>query len=435
MRRTGGFAVAAALVVGCFNPGSSDTRDETTTTSTGDAPTTAGPTAPTTDEPPTTTGECTTDCGTGPTPTTTSTTTTTTTLTTSDSGETTEQPPAPPEFMQMTPIDAPGASALVAGLLNDDTIPDLAVTSSSDSTLYWLLGGTTQPMPYPASASVAMVGLNFGPPDMDIDLVLAPVDSMLLETYSSMGEAPVAGSPIMTPCPPLSLATGQVTGDANPDVVVMCSGVFSAYIFKGDVGGVFDNGTAMPIGQMPTAIAVGDVVGTPDDDLIVVSSPDNFVDVYRGLGDGLDNSADSMVFAAPYELAIGDLDGAAPYDLVVLRTPAIPGGPACAVLRGGPVLEPLTPFDCGGETVTALALGDLDGDALSDLVTLETSPDKAGKINIYLYAATQAEFVPIHAWEIGMNPQRVVIADLDGDEDGDIAVTSAAGIELFFNAA
>lgn len=436
MRRTGGYAVAAALVVGCFNPGSSDTRDDTATTATGDAPTTAGPTGPTTGEPPTTTtGECTTDCSTGPSPTTTTTTETTTTLTTTEPDETTEEPPPPPEFTQMTPIAAPGASALVAGLLNDDTILDLAVTSSTTDALYWLLGGTDVPTPYTASASVAMVGLNFSPPDMDIDLVLASADSMVLETYSAVGDVAVAGPPIMTPCLPLALATGQVAGDANPDVVVMCSGVFSAYIFESDANGVFDVGTGMSIGQMPTAIAVGDVVGTPDDDLIVVSEPGNFVDVYRGLGDGLDNSAYSMMFTAPYALAIGDLDGAAPYDLFVLRTPAVPGGPACAVLRGGPVLGSLMPFDCGGETVAALALGDLDGDALSDLVTLETGVNNLGRLNIYLYGTSLEEFVPLRSWEIGMNPQRVVIADLDGDDDADIAATTAAGIERFFNPA
>jgi len=108
--------------------------------------------------------------------------------------------------------------------------------------------------------------------------------------------------------------------------------------------------------------------------------------------------------------------------------------PACAALAliacggggGGGGSGVIPPFD----SYTAVAVADLNGDGLPDVVTvyahISAAPPHPGYVAVYLQdAANPGHFLPPSAYPVGNDPAAVAVADLDGDGRPDIVTANA----------
>jgi hypothetical protein len=172
-----------------------------------------------------------------------------------------------------------------------------------------------------------------------------------------------------------------------------------------------------PAGQMPAAMAVGDVNGDGNLDLIVAAhfTRDSAATL---LGDGLGGFTAPISFAAgtiPTSVALADVDSDGVLDL------ASASGDGTWLLTGDAsgVFSPTTLYP--GTSVTDVALQDLNLDGHADLITCLAKPGK-GRV-LYLQAEIGTPFIT--EFTVGKAPSRLVVGDADGDGDGDVAVAAS----------
>jgi hypothetical protein len=162
-----------------------------------------------------------------------------------------------------------------------------------------------------------------------------------------------------------ALGVGDFTLDGVGDLVVVDAQGESLTVFPGPS---FGRGTSLPLGVLPSKLAVGDLDGDQDADLAAIVGSD--VKLYENTGVGL---AEKLVFAAARASAVEirdfDLDGVpdvfftAGDDVVVRRNR---GQWALSEFR-----QPV-----GAGTRLSVAVGDVDGDGDLDVaVTFSTGAD------------------------------------------------------------
>ena len=173
-----------------------------------------------------------------------------------------------------------------------------------------------------------------------------------------------------------AVAVGDLNGDGNPDIVVAnactsqrCTRVFYGLVsvFMGHGNGSFDKAVSYPALNHTQNVVIADVNGDGIPDL-VVNSNGSGVGVLLGWGNGTFRPVtafDSGGYTGG-GLAVADVDGDGKLDIIVENSPS----GTIAVLRGngdGTFQSPVVQ-DCGGCGNFALAVADLNGDGRPDLV-------------------------------------------------------------------
>ena len=177
-------------------------------------------------------------------------------------------------------------------------------------------------------------------------------------------------------------AIGDFNGDGRPDYAVPANSG-SVFILLGKGDGTFNNGTTISTTSPfePTSVVVGDFNGDGNQDLAVLSANGiGSVNIYLGNGDG--------TFGAPKNFPV-------------------------ATVNSGSRL---------------LAVGDFNEDGIQDLVATNTA---IGNVAVLLGKGdgtfnTQVSYLTttVATGAQGQAPWNVVVADLDGDGDVDLAVGS-----------
>ncbi len=199
------------------------------------------------------------------------------------------------------------------------------------------------------------------------------------------------------------------------------------------VAGVTPSGTLTPspgsplvVGAGPQSIAIGDVNGDGNPDIATANSAGNSVTVLRGNGSGGFTAASMSPFAVgagPRAIAIADLNGDGLPDIVTANS----ADNTVTVLlnngSGGFAAAPGSPFTVGTQP-ESLVIADVNNDGFPDIVTANVNDSTV----TLLLGNGLGGFSPAPGspFTVGTGPHSVATADFNGDGNADI-VTANSG--------
>jgi hypothetical protein len=217
------------------------------------------------------------------------------------------------------------------------------------------------------------------------------------------------------------------------------------HLSNGD--GTFSYAGSFPVGDFPRAVTAGDVSGDGIPDLVAANFESDDISVLLGNGDGTFGAEQRYGLGVPPEeilqpfyIAIDDLDGDGLQDLVVANWwPSYPN-PSLSLLYGtggGQFTEAVT-GDRMGYQAYSIAIADFDEDGAKDVVRPRMSGSWVG----WLFGNGNGAFVTDRLEEVGESPADVAVGDLDGDgrldlvtantDSDDVSVLLADGAGTFY---
>jgi hypothetical protein len=242
---------------------------------------------------------------------------------------------------------------------------------------------------------------------------------------------------------PWSVAAGDVDGDGDLDYVTANndSNSLSVRLNGGDNTGsntgLFSAGSDLTLSGTLRNLALGDVDGDGDLDVVATCYGSSTVSVRLNGGDASGSNAGTfgngsdLTITGAYGIALGDVDGDGDLDLVTANT----NGTATIRLNGGDASGSNTGTFAGGSTVGvgataySVALGDVDGDGDLDLLVPSSALDA---VSVRLNGGNNTgsntgTFSGTQNVSTGLDPTGVVVGDVDGDGDLDLLTANAAG--------
>lgn len=221
-----------------------------------------------------------------------------------------------------------------------------------------------------------------------------------------------------------SLAVGEVNGDRQLDLLIASANDSTLTVLLGQGDGKFTSGGSTPIGEGPSDLAVGDING--DQKLDVLSADFNASTVSSLLGDGhggfMARAPISSNIQTPSVIALADLDRDGRLDFVTANR----FSDSLSLALGGAngLFQKPINLGCGSNTgPDSLAVADLNGDKRPDLVTGNIT---SGNLCIYLGSGGPGSFKSAEVLTLpaGSVPQGVTAAYLNSDARIDLAIAN-----------
>jgi len=227
-------------------------------------------------------------------------------------------------------------------------------------------------------------------------------------------------SQIATGQNPTALAVADITGDGESDLIVANQGAASLSILRGLGNGFFQPLTTEATGISPHALAVGDFNQDGRLDLAVANFASNSVDIFLGIGNGNFRLFGSLAAAGPSAIAVADFNGDGRLDLAVVATNSNSVSIFLGNGNGG-----FLPFFSStvGDRPVSIATADFNGDGRLDLAVANMASNSVS----ILLGTGAGIFLNPRNFSAGQLPAYVALADFDGNGTIDIAVANATG--------
>ena len=245
---------------------------------------------------------------------------------------------------------------------------------------------------------------------------------------------------------PVGVAIGDLDGDGKPEIAVANIGAVSVSVFhntssSGSIS--FAAKQDFTANGNPVGLAIGDLDGDGKNDLAVTSQASSLISVHRNTSTPGTIDANSfptkVTFATgttTFDVAIADIDGDGKEDLVSGNS----GGDSVSILRNTATAGEITTSSFAakqdfsvGDQPSKVAIGDVDGDGKLDIATGNQTDNTLSVLrNTSMVGAVS--FAGQVTFAAGTQPISTAMGDLDGDGDLDIAASNDSGsMSLFRN--
>jgi hypothetical protein len=324
---------------------------------------------------------------------------------------------------------------------NNDGFPDLAVTSETDSSVTILLGnrnGDFKPAsksPFYAGPLPNDIAVGDFNSDGNMDLAIANHEKQYLTVLLGNGNGnftPANNSPF--PTRGIQHTHGVTAGDFNNDERLDLATDSWANdqieVLFGDSLSLFKSHSLFfKVGKRPyQRLRAADLNNDGIDDIVTTNTEGNNVTILLANGKGGFHEPIGSPFAcgdSPFGIAIGDVNDDGKSDLAIINSPRSmakdKGKNGMTVLLGDGngkfTMVKGSPYE-SGEIPNRIAIGDVNGDGVNDVVTSDNSSNK-----IYLFIMTKKGTVSSQsAITVGNHPKGIAIADLNANRKADIVV-------------
>jgi FG-GAP-like repeat/FG-GAP repeat len=263
-----------------------------------------------------------------------------------------------------------------------------------------------------------------------------------LKSYLSTG-AGTFGAPALTPDgdDPLYLASAALTSSHLPDVVSASfdDGTLTVFFNNAQAPGSFG---APVILSSPGAsqVAIGDMNGDGLPDLV---SADFNVSLFLQTSPGTFASPVSLYSGGANWVAVGDLNGDGIPDIALTDSVGVKvlihTGAASSVTYAAPVSVFTQSLDPGITGANVIAIADVNGDGLNDLIITDPGPvGSPPTVDVLLQdPAHKGTFLAPVSYPLNDNniAQSIVVTDVNGDGKPDIVIGGTVGVDVLLQGA
>jgi hypothetical protein len=258
--------------------------------------------------------------------------------------------------------------------------------------------------------------------NLDLAVLLTGFDSVAIFIGDGHGGFKLEGH-IAVDTLPKGISVADVNEDGHLDLVVVSAWGYTSSVLLGDGQGGFSLADEPDAGGQATRLVLRDFNEDGHLDMALAAHVDGLIHVL--LGDGLGGfgvPSDIGKIPALYSMAVGDFNRDGHLDLAVTQGP-ITGVGRVAILLG----DGLGGFHLGGIQTTndpsSVAVGDLNGDGLEDLVVAGAQPqNKAGNFMATFLGDGAGNFASKTNIPLGNGNLKGEIAVGDFNEDGHLDV-------------
>jgi hypothetical protein len=228
---------------------------------------------------------------------------------------------------------------------------------------------------------------------------------------------------------PSSVAVGDVDGDGDLDLLVANQFRDMVSVRLNDGAGTFSGTQEVPVGSRPTSVALGDVDGDGDLDLLTANNSSGTVSVRLNDGAGTFSGTQEVpVGSNSFSVAVGDVDSDGDLDLL---TANYTSNTVSVRLNDGAGTFSGTQEVPVGSNPSSVAVGDVDSDGDLDLLAANYNSNTVSvRLNdgAGLFSGTQEVAV-------GSNPSSVAVGDVDSDGDLDLLAAnfSSGNVSVLLN--
>ena len=216
---------------------------------------------------------------------------------------------------------------------------------------------------------------------------------------------------------PSGLAIADVNGDDRADLATANygEGANSVSVLLNGAGGRFRDGREYVVGESPGSVAIGELNGDRKPDLAVANEETNSVSVLLNSGDGtFGGRRDYPTGEAPASVAIGDLNGDGSRDLATANfvvpdanITGVPGTVSVLLNSGDGGFLPKVDYRTGQRPLQVV-IGDLTGDGQPDLAT----GNRSDTVSVLANKGNGTFASPVDS-RAGSGPRAIAIADLN----------------------
>ncbi|MDF7810827.1 FG-GAP-like repeat-containing protein [Hymenobacter sp. YC55] len=231
---------------------------------------------------------------------------------------------------------------------------------------------------------------------------------------------------------PASMVLGDIDGDGDLDLIVAnnSGSSLSVRLNKGN-GDFEENRQELSTGNQVRVVAIGDIDGDGDLDLLATSNSQNRVSTHLNGGDATGSNTgvftrgqDVTVGTRPQGLAVSDVDGDGDLDILAANN-GNPGNSSSSTVSVR--LNDSNGNFSGsqevlvGSTPQSVTVGDVDADGDLDLLTANNDPN--GTVSVRLNDGT-GNFDGNQDVTVGLDSRSVAVGDLDNDGDLDFVTAN-----------